>query len=100
MYVRFQDNIQVADLAVMGLLFLKNQGAEYLLYVINIFIKYAWVKPFKDKKVETVLHGFIGIITESKHRSNKLLADQVKEFYDSLMQKWLDDSDTLMHSIF
>ena len=28
----------------------KNKNVKHLLYVIDVFTKYAWVKPLKDKK--------------------------------------------------
>ena len=52
-YVRFRDNIWVADLAEMGSLSSKNRGIKYLLCVIEVFAKYAWVKPLKDKKANS-----------------------------------------------
>ena len=33
----------------------QNQGVKYLSYVIDLFTKYVWVKPLKDKKAKTVL---------------------------------------------
>ena len=42
--------------------------------VIDVYTKYACVKPLKDKKPKTVLHGFMKIVKES----NKLLVDQGK----------------------
>ena len=50
-YVRFKENVWVADLAEMVLLSSKNQGVKYLLCVIDAFTKYAWFKPLKDKKI-------------------------------------------------
>ena len=44
----------------------KNENVKYLLCVIDIFTKYAWVKPLKDKKSKTVLNVFIKIVNESK----------------------------------
>ena len=41
---------------------------------------------WETKKAKKVLHGFIGIVNESKGKSNKLWADQRKEFSKSLMQ--------------
>ena len=38
--------------------------------MIDVFTKYAWVKPLKDKKSKTVLHGFIEIVNESKRKLN------------------------------
>ena len=48
-YSRFKDNICAADLAEMMSLSFKNKNMKYLLYVKDVFIKYAWVKPLKDK---------------------------------------------------
>ena len=39
---------------------------NYFLCVIDVFTKYAWVKDLKDKKIETFLHGFVGIVNGSK----------------------------------
>ena len=73
-YVRFKDNIWAADLVEMGSLSF-HCGVKYLLCVIDVFTKYAWVKPLMDKKAETVFHGFIEIVNESKYKPNKLWAD-------------------------
>ena len=44
--------------------------------MIDVFIKYARVKPLKDKKAKTVFHDFIEIVNESSHTPNKLWVDQ------------------------
>ena len=49
-FARFKDNIWAADLAEMGSLSSKNRNVKYLLCVIDVFTKYAWVKRLKDKK--------------------------------------------------
>ena len=43
----------------MGSLSSKNKNVKYLLCVIDVFIKYAWVKHVKDKKAKTFLNAFI-----------------------------------------
>ena len=75
-YARFKDNICAADLAEMGSLSSKNKNVKYLLCVIDVFTKYAWVKPLKDKKGKTVLNTFIKIVNESNRKPNKLWVDQ------------------------
>ena len=60
----------------MGSLSSFNHGAKYLLYVIHVFTKYAWVKALTDKKSKTVLHSFIEIVNKSKHKPNKLRVNQ------------------------
>ena len=49
-YSGFKDNIWGADLADMQLISKFNKGFRFLLCVIDIFSKYAWVVPLKDKK--------------------------------------------------
>ena len=72
-YARFKDSILPADLVEMGSLCSFNRGVKYL---IDVFIKHAWVKTLKDKKAKTVLYGFIEIVNECKPKPNKLWVDQ------------------------
>ena len=97
-YARFKDNIWAADLAEMESLPSKNKNVKYLLCVIDVFSKYAWVKLLKDKKGKTVLDAFIKIVNESNHKPNKLWVDQGREFYNKLMPEWLDYIDISMYS--
>ena len=43
----------------MGSLSSHSRSAKYLLCVIDVFTKYAWVKPLKDKKAKTDLFMFL-----------------------------------------
>ena len=43
----------------MKLLTSKNKNVIYLLCVADVFSKYAWVKPLKRKKGETVLNALL-----------------------------------------
>ena len=49
-YSGFRDNIWGADLADMQLISKFNKEFRFLLCVIDIFSKYGWVVPLKDKK--------------------------------------------------
>ena len=49
-YSSFRDNIWGVDLADVQLLSKFNKGFRFLLCVIDIFSKYAWLVPLKDKK--------------------------------------------------
>ena len=49
-YSGFKDNIWGADLADVQLISKFNKGFRFLLCVIDVFSKYAWVIPLKDKK--------------------------------------------------
>ena len=50
-YSGFKDNIWGSDLADMQLISKFNKGFRFLLCVMDIFSKYAWVVPLKIKKV-------------------------------------------------
>ena len=82
----------------MGSLSSKSRNVRCLLCVIDVFTKYAWVKPLKDKKCKTVLNTFITIVNESNCKPNKLWVDQGREFYTKLMQEWLGNNDVLIYS--
>ena len=94
----FKDNIWVAYLAEIESLSSKNKNVKYLLCVIYVFTKYAWIKPLKDKKGKIVLNAFIKIVHESNRKPNKLGIDQGREFYNKLMKKWFDNNDILIYS--
>ena len=55
-YTRFKNNIWSADLADMESLSSNKKNVKYLLCIIDVFAKYAWVKPLKDKKDKKVLN--------------------------------------------
>ena len=57
-YSGFKDNIWGADLADMQLINKFNKGFRFLLCVIDIFSKYAWLVPLKGKKVLVLLMVF------------------------------------------
>ena len=47
-----------ADLADMQLISKFNKGIRFSLCVIDLFSKYAWVIPLKDKKGSTIINAF------------------------------------------
>ena len=55
MYAKFKDNIWAADLAEMRSLSSKNWGVKCLLCMIDVFMKYASVKPCEDKNLKQFL---------------------------------------------
>ena len=99
-YSQFKDNIWGVDLADMQSLSRKNKGIEYLLCVIDLFSKYAFVIPLKDKKGISIVNGFNKIIKQSNRKPNKLWVDQGGEFYDNGFEKWLSDNDINMYSTY
>ena len=55
-YSSFEDNIWDADLADVQLISKYNKGIRFLLCVTDIFSKYEWVAPLKDKKIVIIVN--------------------------------------------
>ena len=98
MYSSFRDNIWGTDLADMQLLSKFNKGFWFLLCVIDIFSKYAWVVALKDKKGISIVNAFQIIFKKSNRKPNKIWVDKGSEFYNNSFKKWLDDNGIEMYS--
>ena len=57
-YSSFRDNIWGNDLADMQSLSKYRKGIKYLLCAVDLFSKYAWVVPLKDKRRITIVNVF------------------------------------------
>ena len=57
----FKDNIWGVDITDMELISKYNKGIKYLLCIIDLFGKYAWVVPLKGKKSITIVNAFQSI---------------------------------------
>ena len=99
-YSQFKDNIWGVDLADMQSLSRKNKGIKYLLCVIDLYSKYAFVIPLKDKKGISIVNAFNEIIKQSNRKPNKIWVDQGGEFYNNVFEKWLSDNDINMYSTY
>ena len=97
-HAAFKDNIWGADLADMQLLSRYNKGIRFLLCVIDIFSKYAWVVPLKDKKGVSIVTAFQSILKQSNRKPNKIWIDKGSELYNASFKKWLQDNDIVMYS--
>ena len=99
-YSQFKDNIWGADLADMQSLSRKNKGIKYLLCVIDLYSKYAFVIPLKNKKGISIVNAFDKIIKQSNRKPNKIWVDQGGEFYNNVFENCLSDNDIIMYSTY
>ena len=70
-YSWFRDNIWGVDLTDMQSLCKYNKGIKYLLCAIDLFSKYAWVIPIKDKKGNSIVNAFKKIIKKKAKQNLK-----------------------------
>ena len=77
---------------------LSLEGTHFLLCVIDIFSKYAWVIPLKDKTGITISNAFQKILDESNRKPNKIQVDKGSEFYNKSIKPWLQGNNIEMCS--
>ena len=98
-FIHLFDNIWGVDLADMQSLNKYNKGIRYLLCAIDLFGKYAWVVPLKDKKGTSIVNAFQKIISKGR-KPNKIWVDQGGEFYNNLFKRFLKNNNIEMYSTY
>ena len=88
-YSSFIENIWGADLADMQLISKFNKGIRLLLCVTDIFGKYTWVIPLKDKKGIRIINAF--------HKPTKTWVDKGSKFYNRSMKSFFQNNDIEMY---
>ena len=74
-----------------------EKGIKYLLCVIDLFSKYAWIIPIKDKRGTIIVNAFKKILSDSNRskakskgrKPNKIWVDQGSEFYNESFKDFL-----------
>ena len=66
----------------------ENDGYKYLLAVIDIFSRYGWVEPIKDKTAIQVISAFDKILKKGR-KPRHLQLDAGKEFTNKAFQDFL-----------
>ena len=56
------------------------KGIRFLLCVVDIFSKYAWIIPLKDKKGVTIVNAFQSTLNNTKRKRNKIWLDKRNKF--------------------
>ena len=87
------------DLADMQSLSKYNKGIKNLLCTIDLFSKYAWVVPIKDKKGTSIVNAFKKIILKGR-TPNKIWIDQGSEFYNNTFKDFLQINNIEMYSTY
>ena len=81
------DEQWAADLIEVINISKSNRGYRYLLTVVDVFSKYAWVEPVKSKTGQDVTTAFEKILKRSQGRQpQNLQTDNGKEFYNKHFQ--------------
>ena len=82
------DKIWAADLVDMQVFFKFNRGVKYLLAVIDVFSKYGWLIPLKDKTGKSVASALETIFKERK--PEKMWVDKGKGFHNKYVKDLIE----------
>jgi Integrase core domain len=94
------DDVWSSDLVEMQEWSKQNNGFRYMLNVVDVFSKYAWSVPMKDKTGITTVNAFKQIIEISKRKPKHIWVDKGKEFYNRHMDEWLNQNNIIRYSTF
>ena len=87
----FIDNIWDADHADMQLISKFNKRFRFILCVIDIYSKYAWVIPLKNKKGIKITNPFQKILEESNRKPSKIWVGKGSELHNRLRNRKKND---------
>lgn len=96
----YANEIWAMDLVDMSSLVEYNKQYKYMLTVIDVYTKYAWGEPLKDKKATSVLNALKHIVEESKRKPQRIWVDQGSEFYNKQFNDWCKQNDITIYSTF
>ena len=88
----FIDKILIADLDDMQLIVKFNKRIYFLLGVIHILSRYAWLIHLKDKKGTTITKAFQKMFDESNRKASNKWVDKGSEFYNRSRKFLLNNS--------
>ena len=89
----YKDETWSADLIDKSSLSKHNNNYKFLLTVIDIFTKYAWAIPLKNKSGLSIANGFKTLLSEGR-KPEKLWVDRGSEFYNKTFKSLLKEYET------
>ena len=75
-----------------------NRGHRYALIALDIFSRYAYACPMKNKNAAATRDAFLHIFSTSKHQPKKINCDRGTEFYNSTVKKLLKERGITIYS--
>ena len=91
------DEIWCSDLVEMQQFSKWNKGYRYLLMILDVFSKYGWIVPLKNKKGETVADALKTILKKGR-KPKYLWTDNGKEYYNKHVKELLDKNKITLYS--
>ena len=102
----YKDETWSADLIDKSSLSKYNNNYKFILTVIDIFTKYAWAIPSKNKSGLSITNGFKIVLSEhsqggsESRKPEKLWVDRGSEFYNKTIKSLLKEYETKLYSTY
>ena len=74
-----------------------NKNYRYILVIIDIFSKFGWTIPLKNKNDQAIKDSFENILISSKRSPNLIETDRGKEFYNNIFQDFLNKNNIKLY---
>ena len=85
------DDLWTADLADVHKYSRQNRGYNFILVVLDVFSRYAWARPLKNKTGVQCADAFDDILTKSGRTPKRLWVDRGTEFHNvDVRRQFLD----------
>lgn len=84
-----------ADLADVQNLSEHNNDIKFLLVIVDVFSRFLWVRPLKDRKAKSVIDAFKDVLTGPR-RPRTIRTDKGSEFYNRFLQQYLKDQEIII----
>jgi hypothetical protein len=94
------DDLHQMDLAEMIPYARYNSGHKYFLVTIDVYSKFVWTEPLKDKKAETVKKGIMAMYRRGGRYPKLLQTDMGTEFTNRNLKTWLEEKGIKRYSTF
>ena len=102
----YKDETWSADLIDKSSLSKYNNNYKFILTVIDIFTKYAWAIPLKNKFGLSITNGFKIVLSERPQsgfgvrKPEKLCVDRGSKFYNKTLKSLLKEYETKLYSTY
>ena len=77
-----------------------NKNYRFILVVLDIFSRFAWARPLKNKSGVSVAKAFEDIISESDKKPHKVWSDRGTEFYNAAVARLFERNKIKLYSTY
>lgn len=79
-----------ADLADVQNLSESNNGIKYLLVIVDVFSRFLWVRPLRDKKAQSIIDAFKDVLNGPR-QPKAIRTDKGSEFYNQFLKRYFKE---------